>query len=261
MTEPSVLVEKAEGVGTIVLNRPDALNAMDLDLTEGLSRAVEECEGDAAVRVVVIVGAGRAFSAGGDLRGMTSSKELDPPGYLKRLTLVLHPAISCLTRMPKPVIARVQGAASGAGLSLMLACDLVVAAESARFNTAYMRVALSPDGSSTYFLPRLVGLKKALELFLLCETIDAAEALRLGLVNRVVPDAELEGITTEMARRLARGPALAMAKAKELVYRSLGESLESQMENEGQAIVVCGGSDDFQEGAQAFFEKREARFR
>jgi 2-(1,2-epoxy-1,2-dihydrophenyl)acetyl-CoA isomerase len=261
MTEASVLVEKAEGVATIVLNRPHALNAMDLNLTEGLLRAAEECEGDAAVRVVVIVGSGRAFCAGVDLRAMTGSQELDPPGYLKRLTLFLHPAISCLTRMPKPVIARVQGATSGAGLSLMLACDLAIAAESARFNTAYMRVAVCPDGSSTYFLPRLVGLKKALEMFLLCETIDAGEALRLGLVNRVVPEADLEGVTTEVARRLARGPAMAMGKAKELVYRSLGESLESQMENERQAIVVCGGSGDFREGAQAFFEKREARFR
>jgi 2-(1,2-epoxy-1,2-dihydrophenyl)acetyl-CoA isomerase len=261
MSEPSVLVEKAKGVGTIVLNRPGALNAMDLELTEGLLRAAEECEGDEAVRAVVIAGSGRAFCAGGDLRGMTSSKEYEPPGYLRRLTLVLHPAISCLTRMPKPVIARVHGAASGAGMSLMLACDLAVAADSARFNTAYMRVALCPDGSSTYFLPRLVGLKKALELFLLCDTIEAPEALRLGLVNRLVPEGELERVTTEIARRLARGPALAMASAKELVYRSQGESLESQMENERQAIVVCAASDDFREGAQAFLEKREARFR
>lgn len=261
MNEPSVLVERAEGVATIVLNRPEAMNAMDWDLTEGLLRAVEECEGDPAVRVLVIGGAGRAFCAGGDLKDMMGSEEADPPGYLKRLTLFLHPAISCLSRMSKPVVARVHGAASGAGMSLVLACDLAVVAQSARFNTAYMRVALCPDGSSTYFLPRLAGLKKALELFLLAETIDAAEALRLGLVNRVVPDADIEGATLEIARRLARGPALAMAKAKELVRRSLGESLESQMENERQAIVLCGGSDDFREGAQAFFEKREARFR
>jgi len=162
--------------------------------------------------------------------------------------------------MPKPVIARVQGAASGAGMSLVLACDLAIAGESARFSTAYMRVALSPDGSSTYFLPRLVGLKKALELFFLGEAFDAAEALRLGLVNRVVPDAELEGATLEIARRLAKGPALALAKAKELVYRGLGESLESQMENERRAIVLCADTDDFREGSQAFFERREARF-
>lgn len=260
MTEQGVLVEKAEGVATIVLNRPDALNTMDWDLTEGLLRAAEECEVDPAVRVVVIGGAGRAFCAGGDLRAMVGSKEADPPGYLRRLTLLLHPAISCLARMPKPVIARVQGAASGAGMSLVLACDLAIAGQSARFSTAYMRVALSPDGSSTYFLPRLVGLKKALELFFLGEAFDAAEALRLGLVNRVVPDAELEGATLEIARRLARGPALAMAKAKELVYRSLGESLESQMENERRAIVLCADTDDFREGAQAFFERREPRF-
>jgi len=138
--------------------------------------------------------------------------------------------------------------------------DLAIAGQSARFSTAYMRVALSPDGSSTYFLPRLVGLKKALELFLLGEAFDAAEALRLGLVNRVVPDADLEGATLEIARRLARGPALAMAKAKELVYGSLGESLESQMENERRAIVLCADTDDFREGSQAFFERREPRF-
>ena len=260
MTGQSVLVEKAEGVATITMNRPDALNAMDWESTERLLRATEDCETDPAVRVVIIAGAGRAFCAGGDLRAMVGSKEAGPPDYLRRLTVLLHPIVSCLTRMPKPVIARVQGAASGAGMSLVLACDLAIAAESARFSTAYVRVALAPDGSMSYSLPRLVGPKKALELLFLSEAFDATEALRLGLVNRVVPDADLERATSEIAQRLARGPAFAMAKAKELAYRGLGESLESQMENERRAIVLCADTDDFREGSQAFFERREARF-
>jgi 2-(1,2-epoxy-1,2-dihydrophenyl)acetyl-CoA isomerase len=248
-------------VGTIILNRPDALNALDFALAEGMLRAAEDCEADPEVRAVVVGGAGRAFCAGGDLKAIARSEDFDPPGYLRHLTLLLHPTVSCLTRMPKPVIARVHGAAGGAGMSLVLACDLAVAAHSARFSTAYLRVALCPDGSMTYFLPRVVGVRKALELILLNETLDAEEALRLGLVNRVVPDAELENATFEIAKRLARSPALAVARAKELTYRGLAESLESQMENERWAIVSCAGSDDFREGTNAFFERREARFR
>lgn len=261
MSYRNIILEREEGVATLTLNRPDALNALDWQTGEELLAALEECAVDAAVRVVVLAGAGRAFCAGGDLRGMARSPDVDASGYLRRLTLSLHPAVSTMIRMSKPIIARVQGAASGAGMSLVLAADLAVAAQSTRFNMAYLRVALSPDLASTYFLPRFVGLKKALDLFFTGDAIDSAEALRLGLVNQVVPDADLEAATLELARRLARGPALAPATAKELAYRGLAESLESQMEHERQGIVRCAASEDFREGAQAFFEKREPRYR
>jgi 2-(1,2-epoxy-1,2-dihydrophenyl)acetyl-CoA isomerase len=146
-------------------------------------------------------------------------------------------------------------------MSLALACDLTIASETAQFSIAYVKVGLSPDGSATYFLPRLVGPKKALEIFYTGDPIDAAEALRLGLVNRVVPDAELEKETQALARRLAQGPTLALARAKELVHRSLSESLETQLENERELLGLSTLSEDFREGVQAFIDKRQPKFR
>jgi 2-(1,2-epoxy-1,2-dihydrophenyl)acetyl-CoA isomerase len=154
----------------------------------------------------------------------------------------------------------VHGFASGYGMSLALGCDLVVAGESTRFNMAYVLVGLAPDGGSSFFLPRLVGTKRALEIFFTGDAIDAREAERLGMVNRVVPDTELEQATQDLARKLAQGPPLAMAEAKELVYRGLGETLERQLEDEREAIVRSAATQDFSEGVSAFVEKRRPTF-
>ncbi len=255
-----VRFEKADGIATITMNRPERLNALDVETGAELLKAVEDCEADPEVRVVVLAGAGRAFSAGGDVKAFSESLD-DPTSYFKQLIPRLHAGILAIRRIPKPVIARVHGFAAGAAMSLTMACDLVVAAENARFNVAYVGVGLSPDGGATYFLPRLVGPRKALEIFLTGEIIGAAEAARLGLVNRVVPDAELEEATRDLALRLARGPALALARSKELVNRSLGATLEGQLDDEEETILRSVTSEDFGEGVRAFVEKREPEFR
>ncbi len=260
MSSEAVRLSREGGIATITLNRPQSLNALDMELAEALLAAVMRCEADGGVRVVVIGGAGRSFCAGGDVKAMAETLDGSPSGYLKELLLRLHPTIVSLHRMPKPVIARVHGAVAGAGVGLALACDLTVAADTARFSTAYLRLGLSPDGGTSYYLARMVGMNKALELLLTAETIDATEAHRLGLVNRLVPEADLESVTSELAQRLAGGPASAIAAAKDLVRRAHDETLESQLEYERRAIALNADTDDFREGVRAFLERREPRF-
>jgi len=257
----TIRVAKDGSIATITLNRPESLNAFNLSMGEEVLDALVGCARDDAIRVVIMGGEGRAFCAGGDVKAMAQALGEDPVHFFQRLTLFLHPILVEMTRMPKPVIGRVQGFASGYGMSLALGCDLVLAAESARFNMAYALIGLSPDGGATYLLPRLAGTKKALESLFTGDAIDAREAHRLGMVNRVVPDGELEQATLDLARKLAQGPPLAMARAKELVYRSLGETLESQLENEREAIVRSAATQDFREGVSAFVEKRRPTFR
>jgi 2-(1,2-epoxy-1,2-dihydrophenyl)acetyl-CoA isomerase len=255
----TILYEKAEGVATITMNRPERLNALDVRLGEELLQAFKESGADSEVRAIVLAGTGRAFSAGGDVKAFSETLDDSVP-YFEQLISRLHSGIFEIRRSPKPVIAQVHGFASGAAMSLTMACDLVVAAESARFNIAYAGVGLSPDGGSTYFLPRLVGPRKALEVFFTGDSIDANEAARLGLVNLVVPDAELEKATRDLALRLARGPAFALAMTKELVNRSLAETLEAQLDNEQEFILRAVTTEDFKEGVRAFVEKREPKF-
>jgi 2-(1,2-epoxy-1,2-dihydrophenyl)acetyl-CoA isomerase len=257
----TIRLAKTEGVTTITLNRPETLNAFNFSMGEELLDALMACGKDDGVRVVVLGGEGRAFSAGGDVKAMASFlEEGKPVRFFQRLIPLLHPILVEMTRMPKPIIGRVHGFASGYGMSLALGCDLVVAAESTRFHMAYVLVGLAPDGGSSFFLPRLVGPKRALEIFLTGDAIDAREAERLGIVNRVVPDTELEQATQELARRLAQGAPLAMAEAKKLVYRGLGETLERQLEDEREAIQRSAATQDFSEGVSAFVEKRRSTF-
>ena len=257
----TIRVAKAESIATITLNRPETLNAFNPSMGEDLLNALQACGQDDGVRVVILGGEGRAFCAGGDVKEMAASlKEGKAVRFFQRLIPLLHPILVEMTRMPKPIIGRVHGFASGYGMSLALGCDLVVAGESTRFNMAYVFVGLAPDGGSSFFLPRLVGTKRALEMLFTGDTIDAREAERLGMVNRVVPDTELEQATLELARKLAQGPLLAMAEAKELVYRGLGETLERQLENEREAIVRSATTQDFGEGVSAFVEKQRPTF-
>jgi 2-(1,2-epoxy-1,2-dihydrophenyl)acetyl-CoA isomerase len=257
----TIRLATTEGVTTIMLNRPEALNAFNFAMGEELLDALMACGKDDSVRVVILGGEGRAFSAGGDVKLMGKYLEDGKPvRFFQRLIPLLHPILVEMTRMPKPVIGRVHGFASGYGMSLALGCDLVVAGESTRFNMAYVLVGLAPDGGSTFFLPRLAGPRRALEMFLTGDAIDAREAERLGIVSRVVPDAELEQATQDLARRLAQGPPLAMAEAKRLVYRGLGETLERQLEDEREAIQRSAATQDFSEGVSAFVGKRRATF-
>lgn len=256
--EPTVLVDKTAMVATITLNRPADFNALDAPTTERLLDVVVDCAADSDVRAVLITGAGRAFCGGGDVKAMAASLDSDPSVFLKRLTVYLHATIAEIARMPKPVIAAVNGPAAGAGFSLAVACDLALASTQARFVMAYTRIGLCPDGSATYTLPRLIGWRNALDLMLTNRALDAEDALRLGLVNAVYPEAELQARARELALQLAQGPADAIAETKRLVRQGRTD-LESQMEEERQAIARVSLAEDFPKGVRAFVEARAGR--
>lgn len=246
-------------VAAITLNRPDRYNALNMRMVEELLEAVSACDEDREVRAVVLTGAGQAFCAGGDVREFLERADTLSL-HLKRLLASFHGIISRISRMSKPVIAAVNGVAAGAGMSLAMGCDLAVAAESARFTMAYSKIGATPDGSSTYFLPRLVGRRRALELTLTNRVLTAAEAETWGLVNRVVPDAGFQAAVNALSAELAAGPTLAFGRAKRLFLMSEHESLETQMENETQLIALSSKSADFREGVKAFTEKRKPIF-
>lgn len=253
-------LERRDQVATITLSRPDAYNALNLDLGREIFHAVLEVDDDADVRCVVITGAGKAFCAGGDVKDFADN--LPRIGALvKELTTYLHGAVSRLCRSDKPVIMAVNGVAAGGGFSLALSGDLVVAAESARFTMAYAKIAATPDGSSSYFLPRLVGIRRAMELHFTNRVLSAREALEWGLVSRVVPDAELPAAVAALARELAQGPTKAFGGAKRLFHQSTWEGLETQMELEAQAIASSGRTEDFRAGVTAFARKQAPTFR
>jgi 2-(1,2-epoxy-1,2-dihydrophenyl)acetyl-CoA isomerase len=255
MAYGTMLLARADGVATLTLNRPDAFNALDLALGRDLFHAVLEVDDDPNVRAIVVTGAGKAFCAGGDVKGFADN--LDRIGALiKELTTYLHGAVSRLCRSDKPVIMAINGVAAGGGMSLALAGDLVLAAESARFTMAYSKIGATPDGSSTYYLPRLIGVRRAMELYFTNRVLTAREAYDWGLVSRVVPDAELGAAVQALARELAQGPTKAFGGAKRLFHQSTWESLETQMELEAQAIAASGRTEDFRAGVTAFANKQ-----
>jgi len=259
----TVLLTRDGAVATLTLNRPGALNALDDAMVDALIARTAEVAADDTLRVVVVQGAGKHFMAGGDIR--TFATHLDEPpatrrdGF-RRMVERLHAAIECLHRMPHPVIGRVQGAVAGFGLSLMNACDLVVASEDAYFASAYRHIALTPDGGGSWSLPRLVGVRKAMEIFLLSERFGAADALVLGIVNKVVPLAELEATTAAIAGSIATGPKEAMRRTKRLVRESLARTLSEQLQAEAVSFSECSASADFVEGINAFLAKRAPQF-
>ncbi len=259
MAYDAILYDVKDGVARITLNRPEAYNALDLTLGREVFHATLEADESPQVRCIVITGAGRAFCAGGDVKSFADNP--DRIGVLlKELTTYVHGAVSRLARSMKPVITAVNGVAAGGGMSFALAGDLVLAAESAKFNMAYSRIAASPDGSASYYLPRLVGLRRAMELYFTNRVLSAREALEWGLITRVHPDAELPGAVTALARELAQGPTLAFGRAKALFHQSTWESLETQMELEAQAIAASGHTEDFRNGVVAFARKQSPSF-
>jgi 2-(1,2-epoxy-1,2-dihydrophenyl)acetyl-CoA isomerase len=261
-SEPAVLLDVTDGVGWITLNRPQAYNAINTDLAQRLLEAVIDCDEDDHVRALVITGKGPSFCSGGDIRQMMNAvaRGGDAAAFLKALTVNLHEAIATMAHMSKPVIMAVNGAAAGAGFSLALAGDLVLAAQDARFTVAYTAIGLAPDGSSTFTLPRLIGPKRAFELIYTNRALLANEAKELGLVNQVFPTAQFFEHAREYAIRVAQGPTAALGYAKKLLTLSAQNSLETQMEHERRAIAACGRTADFREGADAFFAKRTAKF-
>jgi len=260
MPYEALLVETRDQVATITLNRPEAYNALNLTLSSEFFDAALRADEDSNIRCIVVTGAGPAFCAGGDVKAFADN--LQTVGVLmKQITTYLHGAISRFARSPKPVIMGINGVAAGGGFSLALSGDLVIAAESARFTMAYSKIAATPDGSSTYFLPRLVGIRRAIELFYTNRALSAREALEWGLVNRVVPDAELPRALGSLARELAQGPTLAYGGGKLLFHHSSAESLETQMELEAQSIARTGKTEDFKSGVTAFVQKKSAQFK
>ena len=250
-----VLLDIADGVAWLTLNRPDAGNAVSLALVESLHEAVLGCAADRTVRAVLLAGAGPRFCVGGDLAEFSKTGD-GLAGHLRKVTTFLHAAISGLARLDAPVVAAVQGSAAGAGMSLACACDVVVAAESSKFVMAYTRIGLSPDGSGTWFLPRLVGWRRAGELMLTNRTLTAAEARDWGIVTTVVPDGEVAGAASALANDLAAGPTRAFGSVKRLLRLSATESLETQLQHETDEIATNAAGHDGSEGMKAFLEKR-----
>jgi 2-(1,2-epoxy-1,2-dihydrophenyl)acetyl-CoA isomerase len=259
----TIVASRDGAVVTLTLNRPAALNALDFSMMDAFVAQTSALAADNSLRVVIIEGAGRHFMAGGDLRTFATRLEGDArerQAEFQRVVDRLHAAIEHLHRMPHAVIGAVHGACAGFGLSLVGACDIVVAADDAYFASAYRQIGLTPDGGGTWSLPRIVGLRKALEIHLLGERFDAHEAQRIGLVNRVVHADALDATVHGIAQAIANGPALALRNAKRLLRDSLDRSLSGQLRAEAQSFGQCAASDDFAEGLRAFFDKRPPRF-
>jgi 2-(1,2-epoxy-1,2-dihydrophenyl)acetyl-CoA isomerase len=257
----TVNVRRDGAAATIELNRPDALNAWNAQLGRDLLAAVKGAAEDAEVRAVVVTGAGRAFSSGADLRGVTEDQTPEGhPDLHKVLTERYHPIITTIRTMPKPVLAAVNGPAVGIGLSLALASDLVIARESAYLLLAFVNIGLVPDGGSSLFVPTRTGFARATEMAMLGERVPAAKALEWGLVNRVVADDAFDAEVAGLRDRLAAGPTRSYAGAKRQLNNWLYARMDEQLALEAQVQQEMAGSPDFYEGVAAFLEKRPAKF-
>ncbi|MBE7638300.1 enoyl-CoA hydratase [Sneathiella sp. P13V-1] len=259
-----LLIEKNGSIATLTMNRPDSRNALSLEMRAKLNEAVIDLEADDSIRCVVIKGAGEHFMAGGDVKSFKDFVELDPDNRRKTFEARIHnltPTLVALRRMKKPVIASVQGAAAGFGLSLAMACDIVIAGESSFYTMGYIGIGATPDGSGSYSLPRIVGLKKAMEIAMLGDRFGAEAAKEYGLINFIVPDDELEAETKKLAERLASGPTFALGKTKELMHASMVNGLEQQLALEAESFSQCAATEDWAEAIVAFSEKRKPSFK
>lgn len=253
---PPLLYQRDGAVARVRFNRPKVLNAIDSSMASAFRDACRSIADDSDVRVVVLSGEGRAFMAGGDIAQFRD----DPQSIPQTLIDPMHEGLMLLTTLRAPVIASIHGAVAGAGMSIALACDLVVAAEGTKFNFAYLNLGASCDLGASWSLPRVVGLRYALEIALLTETVETADALRLGLVNRVVPAASLVEETNKLAIKLAASPPVAQGLLKRLMRESLSRSLEQQLQAERQGFVTCAATRDFGEAVESFLERRPAKY-
>jgi 2-(1,2-epoxy-1,2-dihydrophenyl)acetyl-CoA isomerase len=252
---------KKNGVCVVTLNHPENLNALGVDISREFKAALADLDRDRQVRVIVIRGAGRAFSSGGNLKDMQESLEGDPGQYLDDLTKEVYPAIDALMKMNKPTIASVHGFAYGAAFNMVLACDLAIAAEGTVFCESFINLGLIPGGHATTLLPRIVGMRRAAEICMTGRKVDANEALILGLVNMVVGKDQLEAHTMKMAEKLAAGPPLALKETKKLLRSFYENSHQEQSKIERATQIEMAGSEDFKEGIKSFFEKRKPKFK
>ena len=260
MTDQVVRLDVSDAVAIITLNRPEVLNALNLSMTEALVGAIQVCMDDEKIRAVIITGAGRGFCAGGDMKAVWEHIQAgkDPRHFFRDLTVPLHRAITDIRLMEKPVVASVNGPTGGAGMSLAAACDLRLAAESAKFKQAYTSIGLVPDGGWTVFVPRIIGAAKAMELLMVDPVLDAKEALSLGLVHEVVPDDKLHARALEVSTQLAQTPMTALGGAKALINAALFPMLEKQLERERQRLIAQGGTKDFLERLSAFQHRKSS---
>lgn len=254
----TILSAAADGVLTLTLNRPDALNAFNIDMKEALLAALKAAARDKSVRVVVLTGAGRAFSAGQDLKERAGP---DVNDLGTELRIRYNPIILAMRRLEKPIIGVINGVAAGAGISIAIACDILIASDKASFMEAFGRVGLVPDTGSSWFLPRLVGPARAAEMMFTADSVDAATAAQIGLINRVVPADQLMDEANALAARLAQAAPIALALAKRALNRALTSNLEDALEFEAQLQSIAGRSADHREGVAAFVEKRPANFK
>lgn len=251
------------GVHTFTLNRPSALNALNQAMTEAFVSLIQQVAADKSIRVLIVQGAGDHFMAGGDIKGFSATLESSGPDRKQHfidMIHFLHGAIELMQRMDVITVSKVRGACAGFGMSLAIGCDLTIASDDAYFATAYKAIGLTPDGGQSYFLPRLVGMKKAMELTLLSERIKADEAMRLGFVNKVVPLTELEATVDKIALQIARSARGSMSGAKRLVSTSLSRTMSEQLNAEAESFSSCASKPDFVEGIKAFIDKRHAKF-
>lgn len=259
MTDTPLLIAQDGAVVTLTLHRPHAGNTIDLPLAVALRAAVARCDGDPTVRCVVLTGAGKVFCGGGDLARFAAAGDT-VPDYLRELAETLHQAVAILMRMAKPLVVLVNGPAAGAGLSLAIAGDVVLAARSAHFTAAYASVGLSPDGGMSWHLPRVVGLRRAQEMIIANRRVLSDEAEAIGLVTRTVDDADLMAEGRACAAQLAAGPTLAIGGARCLLLQSYAASLEETLDRERETIVAMGATADCREGVAAFAARRQPAF-
>ena len=254
----TLISERDGGIATITLNRPQALNALDLVMRRELASVLDEVEADEAARVMILTGAGGNFCAGGDVKTMRARRHTAAEGRARVESL--NRMVLRLVDFPKPTIAMVDGYAVGAGSNLALCCDLIVASDRARFGELFWKIGLVPDGGGTWLLSRVVGLARAKELIFTADVIDATEAARIGLVNRVVPATELMATTRALAEKIAAGPPAVLKMAKHMVNRAATSNLAAALDLEAFSQGIAISSEDHQEGLAAFFEKRPAKF-
>lgn len=262
MSYETIKFEVREGnVGVLTFNRPEALNALSVKLADEFPRALKDAE-ESGARVLVITGEGRAFCAGGDLREMKQIAEQEGriEAFFEEPLRLLHECVIQLRELKIPVIASVNGVCAGAGTNFALACDIVIAAESASFNQGFVKIGLTPDCGGTYILPKLVGPKIAAELLMTGDTVSATRAAEIGMINRVVPDDELVNATMTFAKKLAAGPTAALARIRHMIDQSAVSNFKTQLGVEHQSQIQSAQSKDFKEGVTAFFEKRPPNF-
>jgi 2-(1,2-epoxy-1,2-dihydrophenyl)acetyl-CoA isomerase len=260
---PDILFERRAGAAVVTLNRPQARNAITPEMVRAFHRFLQRIERDSSVRCVLLKGAGEHFMAGGDVKSFAETVSLSPSkrrAMFQARVEAVAPLLLTMRRMPQILIAAVRGACAGAGLSWVAGADLAIAARSSFFVLAQTKIGVSPDGSGTYWLPRVLGLKRAKEIALLADRFSAEDAQRWGLVNRVVDDDALDAAVEEWVSRLAAGPATALGATKKLLNDSLGNSYLAQLRHEAKSFAACAATPDFVEGLLAFVEKRDARF-